>query len=420
MKTYATLILGCKVNDYEARSFKEAMDNDYLEVDFKEPADIYVIFTCCVTNTAEAKTRKFIHQARRNHPQAYIVTVGCYAQTKGNEKVFDEVDLVVGSKHKNRLKEFIDQRLTGKIIEDLRDADFEELYIHKYKGRSRAFLKIQDGCNQYCSYCIIPYARGKERSLSHQRVISTAHQLAKTTKEIVLTGIHTGRYNDGEYNLEELLDELLNIDSLYHIRLSSIEITEVTDGIVKLLAQNGKLAPHLHIPVQSLSDKILKAMNRPYTVDEYITRIDQIKTAVPGISISTDLIVGFPEESDEEFAVTLANLKKIGFSFVHVFPYSRKKGTKADKMTGHLDENVKRQRVKEVIAVQREITKELADQFLGRRINVLIETSDGKYSFGHSDQYWPVRISGNYQSQMIISMTVTGEKDGMLLGDGVK
>ena len=419
MKTYATLILGCKVNDYEARSFKEAMDKDYQEVDFKEKADIYVIFSCCVTNTAEAKTRKFIHQARRNQPDAYIVAVGCYAQTKSDETVFETVDLVVGSKYKNRLKDFIDQRVRGKIIEDLSDAAFEELYIHKYKDRTRAFLKIQDGCNQYCSYCIIPYARGHERSLSHNKVIATAKQLAENSKEIVLTGIHTGRYNDGEYNLERLLNDLLAIDNLYHIRLSSIEITEVTDGIIDLLHNKCKLAPHLHIPVQSLSNKILKEMNRPYTAEEYIAKIEQIRTAVPNIAISTDLIVGFPSESEDDFMQTLTNLKKIGFSFVHVFPYSRKQGTKADMMTGHIDEQSKKQRVKKVIETQKEITDNLAKQFIESEVRVLVETNDKGYSYGHSDQYWPVKIEGMLPSQTVATVRIKTVGDGILIGEAI-
>ena len=251
MKTYAMMILGCKVNDYEAHALKEKMDKDYQEVNFKDPADIYIIFSCCVTNVAESKTRKFIHQCKRTNPDSYVCVVGCYAQTNNTHEVFDEVDLVIGSKHKDKIKDYIDEALKKDMVESLKDVEFEYLSLHEYKDKTRAFLKVQDGCNQYCSYCIIPFARGHERSAKLEDLVEEAKVLAKTTKEVVLTGIHTGRYFDGKHRLIDLLRALLEVEGLETIRLSSIEITEITDEIIDLMASTDRLAHHLHIPLQA-------------------------------------------------------------------------------------------------------------------------------------------------------------------------
>ncbi|MBQ2233059.1 MAG: tRNA (N(6)-L-threonylcarbamoyladenosine(37)-C(2))-methylthiotransferase MtaB, partial [Erysipelotrichaceae bacterium] len=348
IKTYAMMVLGCKVNDYEATYVRENMNKYFSETDFKSKADIYLIFTCCVTNTAEAKTRKFIHAARRNNPDAYIAAIGCLSQIKSDSEVFEDVDLIIGSDSKDKIVDLILEGVKKNVVSKEISKDFEDLYIASYPTKSRSFLKIQDGCNQFCSYCIIPYSRGRERSGDHTKILQEARTLAKTNKEIVLTGIHTGRYNDGEYDLYHLLKDLCEIEELKTIRLSSIEITEINDSIIQLMKENEKLAHHLHIPVQTCSNAILKAMRRPYTIEEYIDRVEFIRSQIPAISISTDLIVGFPNENEMEFEETLENLRKIAFSFIHVFPYSRKAGTSADKMEGHIDPRIKKERVKQV------------------------------------------------------------------------
>ena len=394
MKTYAMMILGCKVNDYEATYVREQMNQHYLEVDFKQKADIYIIFSCCVTNTAEAKTRKFIHDARRNNPDAYLCVVGCLSQIKSDSEAFDDVDLIIGSDSKDLIASLISAQERNNLVHKQISTDFEYLYIEKYPTRSRSFLKIQDGCNQFCSYCIIPYARGRERSGDHRRLLKEAEILAKTNKEIVLTGIHTGRYHDGEYDLYHLLCDLCQIEDLQTIRLSSIEVTEITDEIIDLMKGNDRIAHHLHIPVQSCDDKILSAMRRPYTIGEYKERIEYIRRQIPGISISTDLIVGFPGEDEESFNRTLIQLQEIRFSFIHVFPYSRKNGTLADRMEGHVDPKTKKQRVREVMAMEKEISNDYRKTFMNKTVKVLIERNTDSDSYGYSREYVYVKVKG--------------------------
>ena len=406
MKTFAMMILGCKVNDYEATYVRENMNMHFKEVSFKEVADIYVIFTCCVTNTAEAKTRKFIHDARRKNANAFICAVGCLCQIKSDSEVFNDVDLIIGSDSKDKVVDLILNGIKeNKVNKDISN-QFEELFINSYPNKSRAFLKIQDGCNQFCSYCIIPYSRGRERSANHEHILKQAKQLSKTTKEIVLTGIHTGRYNDGEFNLYELLSELVKIDDLKTIRLSSIEITEINDEIIKLMRDNPKLAHHLHIPVQSCNNYVLTQMHRPYSIEEFINRVNYIREQIPDISISTDLIVGFPNETDDRFNDVLEKLKTIKFSFIHVFPYSRKTGTVADKMEGHIDPKIKKERVKKVIETELKISKEYKESFIGKEVDVLIERNLDGYSYGYSKQYVYCKIKGNYPIGDIIKVVV--------------
>ncbi|MCR4634026.1 MAG: tRNA (N(6)-L-threonylcarbamoyladenosine(37)-C(2))-methylthiotransferase MtaB [Erysipelotrichaceae bacterium] len=387
MKTYAMMVLGCKVNDYEATYVRENMNKYYKETDFKSKADIYLIFTCCVTNTAEAKTRKFIHAARRNNPEAFICAVGCLSQIRSESEVFDDVDLIIGSDQKDKIVDLIRQEERKNLVSSSISADFEHLYIESYPTKSRSFLKIQDGCNQFCSYCIIPYSRGRERSADHEKILEEAKILARENKEIVLTGIHTGRYNDGDFDLYRLLKEMVKIEELETIRLSSIEITEITDGIIDLMAENKKLARHLHIPVQSCSNAILKAMHRPYSIEEFIERISYIRERIPDISISTDLIVGFPGEDQELFNETLENLEKIRFSFIHVFPYSRKSGTAADRMDGHIDPRIKKGRVKQIMDFEKSYTRDYYSSFIGKKVEVLIEKSNNGISSGYCKQY---------------------------------
>lgn len=391
------MVLGCKVNDYEATYVRENMNKYFKEVSFKDKADIYLIFTCCVTNTAEAKTRKFIHDARRNNENAYIVAIGCLSQIKGDSEVFESVDLTIGSNNKDRIVELILADTKANMVNDDINDHFEVLNIEKYPTKSRSFLKIQDGCNQFCSYCIIPYARGRQRCPDHSVIIDQAKTLAETNKEIVLTGIHTGRYFDGEYDLYRLLKDLNDIEELETIRLSSIEINEINDEIVELIKNSDKIAHHLHIPVQSCDNTILELMNRPYTIEEYMDRVEYIRSNIEDISISTDLIVGFPNESDELFNNTLNRIKEIKFSFIHIFPYSRKTGTKADKMDNHIDNKIKKERLHIVADVQKSITKEFNKSFIGKNVKVLIEKNKDGYSYGYTKQYIYTKVKGIHE-----------------------
>lgn len=417
MKTYAMMVLGCKVNDFESNYVKEQMDKDYLEVSFKESADIYIIFTCCVTNFAEAKTRKFIRSCRRKNKNAYIVAVGCYAQVKKDEDVFKDVDLVIGSKHKDKIKEYIDKAIKKNDVSTLDDVQFEYLDLNNYLRKTRAFLKIQDGCNQFCSYCIIPYARGRQRSGEMNILVKQASKLAEHSKEIVLTGIHTGRYFDGSHNLVDLLRELEKIDNLKTIRLSSIEITEISDDLLEFFKYSKKMAHHLHIPLQSGSDRILNLMNRPYTTKCFYDRVTEIRKAIPHISISTDLIVGFPTESDEDFKETMNFLKKISFSFIHVFPYSRKKGTKADTFDGHLPNDIKKKREKDVFELEKEITLDYKKSWLNKCAYVFIEQVKEGYSYGYSKEYLYTKINKELTIGSIVQVNFLSIDEDAMVGE---
>lgn len=416
MKTFAFSVLGCKVNDYEATVLKNKLiENGYKEVSFKEKADIYVIFTCCVTNTAESKTRKMVHHARNTNPDAFIVAVGCLVQIKGDSKDFDVADLIVGSKDKDKLYDLIKDGIKSKDVSKLNNK-FTELYLDTYPGKSRSFLKVQDGCNQFCSYCIIPYARGRETSANHLKVIEQAKQLAKTSKELVLVGIHTGRYNDGDYKLYDLLKDLCSISDLKTIRLSSIEITEIGDDIIELMKNNNKLAHHLHIPLQAGSDSVLKAMNRPYTIEEYKDRINYIRSQIKDISISTDLIVGFPNESEENFEETINNLKDIKFSFIHCFPYARKSGTKADSLSGHIDERIKKERLYKVQEVEKEFTLEYRSSFINKELELLVEKCDDNNVYGYVKEYFYVIAKGKGNIGDIVKVVIDEVDDNEVVG----
>ncbi len=416
MKTFAFSVLGCKVNDYEATVLKNKLiENGYQEVSFKEKADIYVIFTCCVTNTAESKTRKMVHHARNTNPDAYVVAVGCLVQIKGDSKDFDVADLIVGSKDKDKLFDLIKDGIKSKNVSQL-NTKFTELYLDTYPGKSRSFLKVQDGCNQFCSYCIIPYARGRETSANHLKVIEQAKKLSKTSKELVLVGIHTGRYNDGEYKLYDLLKDLCAIDDLKTIRLSSIEITEIGDDIIELIKTSNKLAHHLHIPLQAGSNSVLKAMNRPYTIDQYKDRINYIRKEIKDISISTDLIVGFPNESEEDFKETLDNLSDIKFSFIHCFPYARKSGTKADSLSGHIDERIKKERLYKVQEIEKQYTLAYRSSFINKEMELLVEKCDEENVYGYIKEYFYVCAKGKGNIGDIVKVIIDEVKENEVIG----
>lgn len=416
MIRYAIACLGCKVNTYEAGSIQETLNaKGYQEVDFKEVADIYLIFTCAVTNTAASKSRQKINQAIRQNKDAIICVVGCYVQINAeNMKDNEYIDILVGSNHKHELPQLIERALNHQekvvLVDDVRqDVEFEDLPLSKFEHQTRAYMKIQDGCNQFCSYCIIPNARGKERSLPLDKVLENSKQLAKKHKEIVLAGIHTGRYGVefGE-SLTSCVATMLNeIPELERIRISSIEITEISDELIALMKANQRIANHLHIPLQSGCDDTLKRMNRPYTTAMFYERIQEIRKNLPGISISTDVIVGFPQESAEEFNQTIEFIKKCKFTFLHVFPFSAKSGTVAEKMADHVTDAVKKQRVLECSQLSQKLYYEYKCTFINQSVDVLIEEYQGENSIGHSSEYCPVTIEGKYERNEIVHVTIT-------------
>ena len=344
--------LGCKVNIYESEYIINILkENGYQIVDFDSKADIYIINTCTVTNTSDKKSEKMIKRARKQNKDAIIIAMGCHAQIKGDNI---DADIIIGNKDKSKIisliEEYQENKNKIKRIYNLDNVSFEDMYISSFNSHTRAFVKIQDGCDAFCSYCIIPYARGPIRSKDPKTVIKEITSLVENGyKEIILTGIHTGKYGkDINYTFEQLLKEIIKIKNLYRIRISSIEINELTDPILNLIKDNQVIAKHLHIPLQSGSDKILKLMDRKYDLKFYKDRIEKIRKMIKDVSITTDLIVGFPNENEKDMEDTLKFLKEIKFTKIHTFPYSKREGTKAASMENQIDETIKRKRVKTV------------------------------------------------------------------------
>lgn len=401
--------LGCKVNIYESEYVISLLKkNNYQIVDFSSFSDIYIINTCSVTNESDRKSRKAISQARKNNPNAIIIVMGCYSQLKADEI---EADIIIGNKDKSKIIELINEyqakKEKVKKIYDLKHTTFENMEIDKFINHTRAFVKIQDGCNAFCSYCIIPYTRGNIRSKNKEDVINEIKKLVDNGyQEIVLTGIHTGKYGiDLNTNLETLLKELVKIKGLYRLRLSSIEINEITEGIIKLIKENNIMAKHLHIPLQSGSDKILKLMNRHYDTKYFYEKIKKIREEIPDISITTDLIVGFPYETEEYFAETIDLLKKIKFSHIHTFPYSKRDGTKASLMP-QIDGNIKKKRVKEVLEISNYYESEFYKQSINKIYDGVSEVKEDK-TIIHTTNFIPVIIPNKISNNKIVNIKIT-------------
>ena len=333
------LTLGCKVNTYESEYIKEKFkNNNYEIVSINDNPDVVVINTCTVTNQSDAKSRKLIRQAKKINPNACIVVCGCASEHHKENIVDTDIDILIGNYYKSKIVDLVNQYMKDKkkinTFVDMSNVEFEDMKINNFLNKTRAFVKIQDGCNNFCSYCIIPYMRGSIRS----KDIDVAYEEIKSLVnngyyEIVLTGIHTGSYGTGkDYDLVDLIRRISKLDNLKRIRISSIEITELNDKFIEELKNNNKICNHLHVPIQSGSDRVLKLMNRKYNIEEYKTIINKIRNVRPDINITTDLIVGFPTETDEDFLETCNNLKDIGFSKIHTFPYSKRDNTKAALM----------------------------------------------------------------------------------------
>lgn len=425
MTKFAILTLGCKVNLYESESYIQSLKAEgFTEVSFDEQADVYIINTCTVTNTASSKSRNKINQAHKQNPNALICAVGCLVQV-GDDRLdqIEAIDIMIGSSHKDQLVSMIKKALVDKKkhkeIEDVRaNKVFDELYVNNFSHHTRAFLKIQDGCDQFCTYCIIPYARGSERSLAPDKVIKQAKSLLTNGyKEIVLSGIHTGRYGkDHQTSLTDLIKNLLKT-SVYRLRISSIEITEITDEMILLIKNDIRLAKHLHIPLQSGSDQILTLMKRPYDTTYFIERIRFIKQMIPDISISTDIIVGFPGETEEDFMKTIAFIKEVNFSFLHVFPYSKKSGTVAGKMLEQIGKDVKRARVTQLIKLSNQMYEAYQKTFIAKEVDIIMEAEkDGKW-MGHSSHYLPIIIDSNEVCRnKVYNVNITSYENLHLLG----
>ena len=402
--------LGCKVNIYESEYIINILkENGYQIVDFDSKADIYIINTCTVTNTSDKKSEKMIKRARKQNKDAIIIAMGCHAQIKGDNI---DADIIIGNKDKSKIISLIEeyQKNKNKIkrIYNLDNISFEDMYISSFNNHTRAFVKIQDGCDAFCSYCIIPYARGPIRSKDPKTVIKEITSLVENGyKEIILTGIHTGKYGkDINYTFEQLLKDIIKIKNLYRIRISSIEINELTDPILNLIKDNQVIAKHLHIPLQSGSDKILKLMDRKYDLKFYKDRIEKIRKMIKDISITTDLIVGFPNENEKDMEDTLKFIKEIKFTKIHTFPYSKREGTKAASMENQIDETIKRKRVKTVLELSDQLEQDFYQSKLNKTEELIIEqTKDGK-SYGYTSNYIKVEIDSPLKPNEVISVKI--------------
>lgn len=390
--TFYINTLGCKVNTYESNVINELLKEiGYIED--KNNPDIIIINTCTVTNTADNKSLKAIKHAINQNPKV-IVVMGCLSQnTIDNLLPLKEISIIVGNRNKTKIPTYIEQFLKDKkqIIDilSLEKNTFETMELHNF-NKTRAFVKIQDGCNNYCSYCIIPYTRGNVCSKNPTLVLEEIKNLIKNGhKEIVLTGIHTGHYGSElkNYTFASLLKDILKIEGLKRLRISSIEMNEITDEILELLKNNPTLVSHFHIPIQSGSNEILKKMNRKYNKYEFIQKIEKLRNIRPDISITTDLIVGFPGETDELFNETLETLKQINFSKIHVFPYSKRKGTPAAEMPNQIKEEVKKQRVHQVLELSKQMEINYMKQFVNKKITFLPEVKKDNSYIGHTGNY---------------------------------
>ena len=401
MKTVAFHTLGCKVNTYESNAMLKIFNEaGYQEVDFKQVADVYVINTCTVTNTGDSKSRQMIRKAIRKNPKATICVVGCYSQTAPEEiEKIEGVGVVLGTQYRSDIVKYVDEHLeTGgmviKVDNVMNLRKFEDLNIDRFKN-TRAFLKIQDGCNNFCTYCIIPYARGRVRSRQKESVLNQAQRLVDNGYvEIVLTGIHTAGYGEDldDYSFYELLVDLVKIKGLKRLRISSIETSQISDEIIDLIGSNEIIVDHLHVPLQAGSDATLKRMNRKYTTAEYLEKINKIRSYLPNIAFTTDVIVGFPGETDEEFEETYNFIKQVNYSELHVFPYSPRKNTPAAKMKDQVNDQIKHERANRLLQLSKELNHEFALKQIGKTLKVLFEKRDGEYLIGHAGDYLKVKV----------------------------
>ena len=401
MKTVAFHTLGCKVNTYESNAMLKIFNEaGYQEVDFKQVADVYVINTCTVTNTGDSKSRQMIRKAIRKNPKATICVVGCYSQTAPEEiEKIEGVGVVLGTQYRSDIVKYVDEHLeTGEMVIKVDNVmnlrKFEDLNIDRFKN-TRAFLKIQDGCNNFCTYCIIPYARGRVRSRQKESVLNQAQRLVDNGYvEIVLTGIHTAGYGEDldDYSFYELLVDLVKIKGLKRLRISSIETSQISDEIIDLIGSNEIIVDHLHVPLQAGSDATLKRMNRKYTTAEYLEKINKIRSYLPNIAFTTDVIVGFPGETDEEFEETYNFIKQVNYSELHVFPYSPRKNTPAAKMKDQVNDQIKHERANRLLQLSKELNHEFALKQIGKTLKVLFEKRDGEYLIGHAGDYLKVKV----------------------------
>ncbi|MBO6090255.1 MAG: tRNA (N(6)-L-threonylcarbamoyladenosine(37)-C(2))-methylthiotransferase MtaB [Lachnospiraceae bacterium] len=445
MRTIAFHNLGCKVNSYETDAMaQKCVEKGYKIVDFEQKADIYVVNTCSVTNIADRKSRQMLHKAKKTNPDGIVVAVGCFVQANPEEVAKDEaIDLIVGNNKKKDLFEIIEEYLNNKSVStetvtDVHHCDYEELKINKSEEHSRVFVKIQDGCDRYCTYCIIPYVRGNLRSRNPEDVVEEIKEIAANGyREVVITGIHLSSYGkdflkDGKPSLDysgnadyliNLLKDINEIEGIDRIRIGSFEPMILYEVFVSKLSKITKLCPHFHISLQSGCDSVLKRMNRHYDTKEFYEKTVLLREYFPGCALTTDVIAGFPGETKEEFEETYEYLKKIKFFETHIFPYSRRKGTIADKMAGQLTMNEKKERVSKLLDLDAKRSREYRESKLGETDNIIVEeikTINGaNYYVGHTPEYVMVALKEDDSLKQLIGHTVKVKLEKMLTDEVV-
>ena len=405
------ITLGCKVNSYESNFMKEALvKNGFSFCNLNEKCDILILNTCTVTDTSDKKSLKEVRRLKRENPNAILVVCGCSVQ---NDKTkYDDlgINILMGNINKSNIvsiiEKYLDDKTPVEYVAKTRDLPFENMEVD-ISDHTRAYIKIEDGCDNFCSYCIIPFVRGKKRSKDFSLVLREVQHLANNGyKEIVLTGIDTGGYESNGKDLTDLIHEMSKINGIERIRQSSIEITQINEKFINELKNNNKICDHIHIPLQSGSDSILKLMNRKYDLKYFFDKIDMIRSVRPDISITTDVIVGFPGETEEMFLETMETCKKINFSKIHAFPYSERKGTKASMMDGKVPESVKHERVKKLLELSDSLEKSYYDKFKGKNKDVLIEEVNEFGSKGHTSNYLMVHTNEKLQKGEIYNLLV--------------
>lgn len=405
MKKCALHSLGCKVNSYETQAMQKMMENaGYEIVPFgEEIADIYIINTCSVTNIADRKSRQMIHKAKKLNPEAVVAAAGCYVESAG-DNIDEDVDIVIGNNEKSHLieilREYFEHMDKEKSVDIGKVTSFDELNIDSPLEHTRAYVKIQDGCNRFCSYCIIPYVRGRIRSRKPDDVMEEIKRIAESgCKEVVLTGIHLSSYGldfkDSTVKLIDVIEAVNKIEGIERIRLGSLEPLIVTEEFVTRLSKCDKICPHFHLSLQSGCDETLKRMNRRYNVDEYYNGVELLRKYFPDAAVTTDVIVGFPGETEEEFNITKSFLEKVCFYEMHIFKYSRRKGTVADKMPDQIPENIKSERSAELLELNEKLSNGYREKYIGKNVKVLLEENhiieNKKYIMGFTDTY--VRVA---------------------------
>ena len=412
-RTVAFYTLGCKVNQYETNAMEQQfIQNNYKIVDNTEKADIYVINTCTVTNMADRKSRQMLRRVKEINQSAVIVVCGCYAQVAKTElEQIPEVDIILGINEKNKIVQIVEEYLASKnniieVADVSKQKEFLDFGDVTYTEKNRAVIKVQDGCNMFCSYCLIPYARGRIRSRKIENVVSEIEKIAKQgIKEVVITGIHVASYGKDFENenirLINLLEEINKIEGIARIRLSSLEPTIVDEEFAQRLSKLEKICDHFHLSLQSGCDATLKRMNRKYTTARYKEATEILRKYYPNANFTTDVIVGFPGETDEEFNQTYKFLKEIGFYKMHIFKYSPRKGTVAEKLPNQVDGNIKEERSKKLIELSNNMQNEKNSQYIGKTVKVLFEEYENGYYKGHTTNYMVVKVPEKEQDGFI-------------------